>query len=300
MNIWDAYCNPAYYNIYFDTLTAKGMSREKSEKLKYQYCNYLLRIKQTRFGKELRSCASKEEFLGLIKEIFEDYWKDKIKYEEMPARFISYLTFLDSIQALHNDYISEAEKQRLIDPDPVIPIERLTTYETDYLVNGKLVALMSPQLLSILKDFIEDEKTPPHKASVICQTYYGDLLPNMGVKDYTALIRYLWDSSHKVKKGGKHNMLKITFPNTEEATCTTLEGLKRIISFYGIEEVMKQKCFIRDEPLIVKYVQMGKESVYDSIDGTYYINILGNTKDRMNIIRRINMHFGNKLKVELV
>ena len=38
MNTWDAYCKHTYYNIYFDTLVAKGLSRERVEKQKEQYC----------------------------------------------------------------------------------------------------------------------------------------------------------------------------------------------------------------------------------------------------------------------
>ena len=43
MNIWEAYCKPAYYNVYFDVLEAKGMNRQEVETLKYQFNVYIQR-----------------------------------------------------------------------------------------------------------------------------------------------------------------------------------------------------------------------------------------------------------------
>lgn len=300
MNIWAAYCKPAFYNIYFDTLVAKGISRERAEKLKSHYCIYLQRIKGTRFGKELSAISNTEEFRAKLKEIFEVYWKDKVKYEEMPSHYYAYLLFLNSMQALHNDFISDEEKAKLISADPEIPIPQLTPYETNYMEGGKLVALMNPQLLYTLKEYIEKERYNDVRASLICRTFYGDLLPLMEAKDYKVLLEYLWGKNRAVKKGGKRNMIKVTYPNAEESTYKMFEGLKAIITFYGIEDVIKQKCYFREEPLIVKYVQMGKESIYERFDEKYHIRSMGNMKDILNIIRRINIHFGEKLKVELV
>ena len=300
MNIWDAYCKPAYYNIYFDTLVAKGLSREEAEKLKDRYCKYLQRIKECRFGIELRSINDIDAFHAKLKEMFEVSWKGNLKYEEMPAHYYAYLTFLDSMQALHNDFVSDREKARLIDDDPDIPIANLTFYETDYMVNGKLVALMSPQLLFILKEYIEEEKVNEVKASRICQIFYGDLLPEMKLKDFKELLKYLWSKGRKVKKGGKHNQITIRFPDNRNETLGTLDALKEIVKFYGPENVRSLKSKIRGEDFIVKYVPMGKDKLYDKVDESYFINILGATKDRMNIARFINIHFGNKLVITMV
>ena len=300
MNIWDAYCKHAYYNIYFDTLVAKGLSRERAEKLKEQYCKYLLRIKECRFGRELKSITDIDAFRTKLKEMFEVNWKDNLKFEDMPAHYYAYLTFLDSMQALHNDFVNDSERARLIDDDPDIPIAHLTSYETDYMVNGKLVALMNPQLLFILKEYIEEEKVNDVKASRICQIFYGDLLPEMKMKDFKELLKYLWDKGRKVKKGGKHNQISIRFPDNRTETLGTLDSLKEIVKFYGPENVRSLKSKIRGEDFIVKYVPMGKEKIYDKVDELYSINILGATKDRMNIARLINIHFGNKLEIKLV
>ena len=300
MNIWDAYCKHAYYNIYFDTLVAKGMSRERAEKLKEQYCKYLLRIKECKFGIELKSITDVDEFHKKLKEMFEVSWKDKLKFEEMPEHYYAFLTFLDSMQALHNDFVNDKEKARLIDEDPVIPIAQLTSYETDYLIDGKLVALMNPQLLFILKEYIEEEKMNDIKASRVCLTFYGDLLPAMKAKDFKALLKNLWDSGRKVKKGGKRNQICIRFPDNSTKTYGTLDALKEIVKFYGPEKVRNLKREIRGEDFLVKYVPMGKEKMYDQVDSTYSINTLGATKDRMNMARLINIHFGNQLEIIMV
>ena len=300
MNIWEAYCKPAFYNIYFDTLVAKGMSRESAENLKRQYCTYLQRIKGTRFAKELKLCSTQEEFKEKLHEIFYDKWCDKVKYKEMPYHYEAYLSFLDSMQALHNDFINESEKKRLIDPNPEIPINCLTSYEMDYLKDGKLVALMNPQLLSFLKEYIEEEKLKLKRAMLICETFYGDLLPKMELKDYRSLIDNLWNSSRNVKKGGKHQKFKIVFPDGHEEILSTTDGMKRVILFYGINEVKNRKAIVRGEPFIVTYIPIGKEKQYEEMLPNTFVCITGNTIDRLKVLKSINIGLGNKLKIEIV
>ena len=302
MNIWEAYCKPAYYNIYFNTLVAKGLSRAKAEKLKEQYCNYLQRIKTTKFGGELKAITDAEEFGKKLKDIFEDAWKNHIQYIEMPSHYYAYLKFLDSIQALHNDFISDKDRARLIDDNPEIPIRELTPYETEYMKDCKLVALMNPQLLYTLKEYIEKERMNFTGASRICNTYYGDLLPGMTIKDYKSLIQNLWDTGRNVKKGGRHNKISIKYPDGREVTTGILDGLKEIVKFYGADKVIKQKSKIRGEDFIVKRVPVGKESIYEQIDGldSYYILLHGAVKDRMNIAILINKLSGEKLVITLV
>ena len=300
MNIWEAYCKPSFYNIYFGTLVAKGMSRESAENLKRQYCTYLQRIKGTRFAKELKLCTTQDELKEKLHEIFYDKWRDNMKYKEMPFHYEAYLGFLDSMQALHNDFISESDKQRLIDPDPEIPIKCLTSYELDYLKDGKLVALMNPQLLSILKEYIEEERLVPRKAMLICETFYGNLLPDMELEDYSALINYLWNASHKVKNVSRRSHFKIIYPDGTEQITSTTDGMKRVILFYGIEEVRSKKFSIRNEDFIVKNIPVGKEAKYEIIEGTAGVCITGDSKDRMNVLRAINISLGNKLKIEWI
>ena len=106
MNIWKAYCNPSYYNVYFNILVATGINRETAEELKYQYTVYIQRLKNCRFASDLKKCTTPASFKEKLVEIFTVKWKNKMKFREMPILFENYLTFLDSMQALHNDFIN--------------------------------------------------------------------------------------------------------------------------------------------------------------------------------------------------
>lgn len=202
MNIWEAYCNPSYYNVYFEFLKAKGIKPEEAENLKEQYCVYLQRIKGTILGIDLEDITTKEVFLDRLKDIFYVKWAGKVKYQSMPAHYEHYLTFLDTMQVLHNDFINDKEEERLINLNINIPVKELTEYETQYLIDSKLVALANPQLLYILKRYIENHGIASKRLALVCKEFYGDLLPKMESEDYVRLISMLWTSSHQVKKGG--------------------------------------------------------------------------------------------------
>ena len=300
MNIWEAYCKPDYYNVYFDVLVAKGMKREDAETLKHQYTVYIQRIKNCRFASDLKKCITPEAFKEKLKDIFTEKWKNNMKFVEMPGVFENYMLFLESIQALYNDFISIEEKHRLINFSQDLPIESLTSYELDYMKDGKLVVLMNPMLLSCLKEFIEVDKLAPAKATSVCRTFYGDLLPEMESKDYVSLLEFWWNKSHTVKKGGKHKQFKICFPDGTEDIYSTTEGMKKIVMYFGFEECLKMKIMIQNNPFIVKYVPKGLEKIYEEIELGKYINLRGQTKDRLNVIRRIIISFNSPLKIELV
>lgn len=297
MNIWEAYCNANFYNIYFNILVAKGMSREEVEKIKYLYIIYKQRINDSRFREELKDIEEPLLFLDKLHEIFEDKWKNHLKYKEIKKYFYEYLKFLDSMQALHNDYINDREKERLIQVD-TYRIGNLSEYETEYMRDGKLVALMNPTLLSILRERINEDGLATKRAPQICKYFYGKLV-NMSISDYATLINMLWDTSRRVKGGGRHKRFCITFSDGERKVLGTFEALKEIILFYGFNEVRAKKTLLRGEPLVVNYVNVGKEKYYDSIGENMYIYNQGNTEDRLNIARAINSMFGNKLKIEM-
>ena len=296
MNIWEAYCTPAYYNIYIDLLVAKGMKRESAEKIKILYSGCLQRIKESCFAKELKAISDKEAFLLKLQDIFEIKWKEHFKHKEMFQHFYEYLKFLDSIQCLHNDFINEAEKKRLANFKVT---DSLTNYELEYMIDGKLVALMNPTLLAMLYELITEKKLKPTIAALTCYNFYNGLI-NMSVKDYAKLINNLWHPSRRIRKGGRHNQIKIIYPDNTSECLTTLDALKKIVLFYGFNEVLKKKLPIRDESVVVKYVPVGKEGTYELIeDGKYILNI-GNAMDRLKMANTINVMFGKKLDIELV
>ena len=299
MNIWKAYCNPDCYNIYFDLLKAKGMKAEETESLKEQFCVYLQRIKHTCFASELNRIETRKEFLEKLKDIFYVKWAGRVMYQTMPYHYERYLHFLDTMQAFHNDFINDEEKRRLINPNFDIPIAELTEYEKEYLVGDKLVALTNPQLLYILKEYIETRGMNPDRLTLVCKDFYEGHLPNMDSEDYAKLIAKLWSPARKVKKGGGRNKFQITFPDGCVEQYSILEGAMKVVNFYGFDEIYKFKPQIRGTALLVNYVIFGQEKDYKEIGKNQYIRYTGNYKDYLNVLRLINVHYGRQLKIEM-
>lgn len=296
MNIWEAYCTPAYYNIYIDLLVAKGMKRESAENIKVLYTGCLQRIKESCFAKELKAINDKKAFQLKLQDIFEVKWKEHFKHKEMFQHFYEYLKFLDSIQCLHNDFINDTEKKRLTNFKVTVS---LTNYELEYMIDGKLVALMNPTLLAMLYELIIEKKLKPTIAALTCYNFYNGLI-DMSAKEYATLINNLWHPSRRIRKGGKRNQIKIIYPDNTSECLTTLDALKKIVLYYGFDNVLNKHLPMREEQLITKYAGIGKEKMYEQIEEGKYILNIGNTMDRLRIANTINVMFGKKLNIELV
>ena len=296
MNIWEAYCNSAYYNIYFNLLVTKGHKRTDAIKLKEYYCACLQRIKETMLSSELKQINDKEAFAGKLHEIFNVKWKDHFKHNELIPHFYAYLKFLDSIQCIYNDFISAEEKERLTNIEIV---DSLTEYELEYMVDGKLVALMNPALLYQLRECIVEREIAPQRVTIICKNFYKGLL-DMSVSEYRNLISKLWNPARVARQGRRESRMRIVFPDGRNELCPTLDGLKKIVTFYSIDKVYNKHLDIRKEKFLTKYVVIGKEKIYERIEDNMYIINIGNALDRIRMANTINAMFGNKLVVELV
>lgn len=299
MNIWEAYCKPEYYNIYFAVLKAKGIKAEEVETIKAHYTAYIQRLKNTRFASDLKKITTREEFLDKLNEIFHIKWVNKVMYQEMPHHYERYLYFLDTIQALHNDFFNDNEKRRLINPNFDIPIQKLTSYETEYLVDGKLVALANPQLIYILREYIDSTGIKPDRLTLVCKDFYEGHFPDMGSEDYLKLLNMLWSPSRQVRRGGCRNKIQIIFPDGCVEQFAIIEAALQVVNFYGFDEIFQIKPQMRDAPFLVKHIPYGQEKNYREINSAQYIRISGNYKDFLNILRYINIHFGRKLKIDL-
>ena len=299
MNIWKAYCTPGYYNVYFQFLKAKGMKAKEAEGLKEQFTAYIQRLKESCFKMDLEKITTREEFLAKLDEIFNVKWEGHIKYHSMPHHYMRYLDFLDTMQVLHKDFINEDEKRRLIDPNFDVPLAKLTKYEEEYMVDGKLVALANPQLIYILKDFIDNSEMNPHRLTLVCEDFYGDLLPAMEAEDYRKLLEMHWYSSRRVRRGGQRNKIQLTFPDGRVEQYSISDAVVQVVSFYGFEECFKFKPQIRGNSVLVKYIPFGQEKFYREMGPSQYFRFDGNYRDFYNVLQMINMHFGKKLKIEL-
>lgn len=300
MNIWNAFCESKYYNLYFNILVKKFGDAAKVAKLKYQYQNYLTRIKDAPFlVNNLKSSNSPEEFEKVLSDIFDVKWANHIQYKEIPFHFKSFLSFLDSIQAIHNDYINDDEKDRLLQTDRPIIEGHLSKYELEYLKEGKLIALMNPKLLHILKHDIETRGLRPASAGMICKDFYGDLIPLMTAEDYIQLVKNLWTRSRKVQGNKRNSAIKIEFPTGDIKILSTQLALREVVLYYSIDKVLRFNLMLRGRPLLLRQQPFGDKDKYNELESGKYINITGNITDVINITRAINQLLGGKLQINL-
>lgn len=310
MRIWEAYTSPDYYQIYFDILVALGNSRSTIENDKDHFRYYInSRIKDAPLvRRSLESCTTKQEIIEVFDDLFNNTWKDHFKYPEIQKHFYIYLDFLDSIQALHGDFFNEEEKKRLIGTKQDFPLKILTKYENGFIVNGKLVALMNPHLLYYLKGYVEERNYSSIQAAKICQNFYGDLLPNMELSDYSKLISYLWPKKTKDNKGkyrksarkGKiQKKLKIIYPDGGSEIIPQREGFIKFIEYYDFKAVLKKNLKIMGEQLLLTHIGELEQN-YQKVDDGIYIYIRGGQKERAGVMKIINAMMGRKLKFEFV
>ena len=302
MKLWDSFCDAGLRKQYRNLLIAQGLTKEQAETIYEKFSHYIAKIKKAPIiRKGFESCKSKTEFCDHIQNLFQETWCDYIpeSYKDIPSHFYHFLDYLDAVQAIKNDFISEEEKLRLIPSEFEFPLSKLTSYEECCLKNGKLVALLNPILLNLIRSSFDKGQLNLANASLDCQVYYGDLLPEMTSSDYTKLINDIWNKSKEMKKGGGHNKFKITLPDGSIQTLTTTEALKLIIGFYGFEEIRSRHLLIRDRYFLVSSPPLDAKKLYECIGDNQYMNIDGATKDRARIARTINLLFGERLVIEL-
>ena len=300
MNIWEAYCTAKYYNYYFLIQGRKYNDINKANDLKGQYQALLQRFKESPFAAELKEINESSLFLQKLKLIFEDKWSGYLKYTEMPSHFYNYLSFLDSVQAIYGDYISPDWSKSLLNFRNEINDKKLSLYEKNYMIDGKLFALMNPYLLYILKKQIEEYKSKLAVCANICKDFYGDLIPSMTLKDYKELINLIWKENRHLQGNRRRDRIKITFPTGEEQLLYGFDALKAIVDYYSFEKVFKRKILVRDFPLLITQSLKPDESRYKNLDGNHYINYTGNMKDHLKTAHRINIDLGGELKIDQV
>lgn len=300
ITIWKAYCDISWRAAYERLLKASGMSSIKSKRIMEKFGVYINRIKDCAVIDDLYTIQTREEFSAKLNWIFNTLWKYNIQenYADMYDHFMAYLKFLDSLQAIKGEFFNEEEEKRLNIIMPTIPLESLSEYELPYLKNGKLTILNNPVLLSWLRNSL---KTGLVKTSVLpnlCKKFYGDLLPNMKPADYTKLIETIWTPEGKSRGVRRNNQITIVYPDGIEKVLGSLDTLKAVILYYGLDVVYSKRLAFRDHDLLVKTMQLEKDK-YDPIDNDYLVLKTGNLRDRYTMINLVNRICGERLKISL-
>ena len=93
--------------------------------------------------------------------------------------------------------------------------------------------------------------------------------------------------------------IKITFPDGKVWLYSIYDAVVQVVDFYEFEKVFNWKPRMRDENFLLKHVPYGQDKMYREIRSGQYFRCNVSYKDHLNILRMINIHFGNKLKIEL-
>lgn len=296
MTIWDAFCDPSWRIWFEKSLMTKGMSPIQMRTVMDHFFYFLQRIKSSGVSVELESITDSTVFIQKLNYIFHDLWKDYISegYEGMYDIFVEYLKFLDSIQAFKGVFFTDELKSRYNKRYPPSP-NQLSSYETDFLQDGKLTLLANPLLLSSIRLAIAAEISTVKDVHSLCLNFYGDLLPRMKASDYSKLVKSWW------KPEGRSNKFLISFPNGLQELFHSEDAVRAVIKWYGPEEVASKHLSIRSRDFLISRLPFDhpEEYVRVSTDAPYYFCVLGNYKDRYNAMNTINAMFGKKLRIEL-
>lgn len=298
MNIWKAYCTAKYYNYFFCILARKLNNTNKAYELKKQYQTYLTRIRGTILDKDLAKITNPNEFRIKLNDIFENKWTGHFQYNEMPAIYYSYLDFLECIEIIYEEYINDDWRERVKQAQKLLNNQELSKYETDYIINGKLIALMNPYILFSLKRDIQNFNL--QSCADICKDYYGDLIPSMTTADYLELIQLIWRPNRNLQGNRRRDRIKITYPSGEEQLLNGFDAVKAIIDYYSFERVLSRKILVRKFPLLIIQSLEPDKNRYKHLDGNRYINYTGNMTDHLKTANRINTDLGRELKIEKV
>lgn len=261
---------------------------------------YINRIKDCAVIDDLYTIQTRKEFGLKLDWIFNTLWKDNIQdnYSDMFDHFMEYLKFLDSLQAIKGEFFNEEEEKKLNIIMPTVPIIALTEYELSYLKNGKLTILSNPALLSWLRNSLKTGLVQMAVLPNLCKKFYGDLLPNMKPADYSKLIETIWTPGGINRGVRRNNQFTIIYPDSTEQTLGSLDTLKAVILYYGLDVVYSKRLSFRNHDLLAKTMQLEKDK-YEPIDSVYLVLKTGNLRDRYTMINLVNRICGEKLHIEL-
>lgn len=299
MTIWEAFCDSNIRTGYSKTLVAKGETPTYANDVKEKFSTYLNRLKI--FNKQLNECSSKEEIKTTFEDIFYNKWQNHIidRYKDMPGHFFSLLDYLDVVQAISGNYFTEDAKNR-IEGDIQFPLEKLTDFELLYIKNGKLTALLNPQLLFLMRKSIITDVVKVKEVSLLCKSFYGNLLPDMKPSDYSVFIKKIWTPGKKVKKNSNHSKVHLVYKDGKEEILGVMDSLMKLVQLIGPQKVLEYPIQLRGEPLVVRNIPYGKDKLFLKIpDTSLYLNNSGATKERISVMNIICKHFGTGIVARL-
>lgn len=304
MTIWEAYCDIKLRNIFkHEYLTAQGYTPSKAQDIMTKYKNYIDRFNGIPDIIEIRQIESVADMMEKLDFIFNNKWQNHIKdsYRILPDIFRQYGLFLKAentrqIRTFIADVIPNVTEIK----DKNFGI---TEYEKPYIKEGKLTIISNPNLIVLLKDCVNSNLLATSDCINVVHTFYNQSFPLMSDHDWQKLIEKLFDKDKKKessKTGAKKTKIHLVMNSIVDVVVQSSVALNLVCNYIGKEKISKLKIELKGMSLVTRNVPFGKEKFYCPIEDGWFLNVIGDTKDKVKIIRFLGMYFHIDIKTEIV
>ena len=304
MTIWEAYCDIKLRNIFkHEYLAAQGYTPSKAQDIMTKFKNYIDRFNGIPDIIEIRHIECVDDMMQKIDYIFNNKWQNHIKdsYRILPEIFAQYGRFLKAEN-------TRQAKTFIIDELPnVIEIKNkdfgITEYEKPYIIDGKLTILSNPNLIILLKDCMRKNPLDSSYCLNAVHTFYRQAFPLMSDIDWQKLIKKLFDKDKKKessKTGAKKTKIHLVMNSVVDVVVQPSVALSLVCNYIGKDKIPKLKIELKGMPLVTRNIPLGKEKFYCSIEDGWFLNVIGDTKDKVKIIRMLGMYFHIDITTEIV
>lgn len=231
-----------------------------------------------------------------------------------PTSFTAYIGFLQKLQndavdegelpdaAEEEDFIEESHEEEQTD----IARDWETAYEDEH---GRLTKLMNPELLKLLRPYLDTDYPSFPPCFNIIGDFYGSRYPKMEFKDWGKLLKCIeWDKCNedgvipeeaKVKKQSRQKIC-VQFPDGHISNHSkVMQTLVDVVMFAGPERVRDLNIIICNDNLVTSNLNPIYMNSYKDVGNGLYVNTCSDTKKKYAQIMEINESLDLGLIVEI-
>ena len=307
MTIWEAYCDIKLRNTYkHEYLAAQGMTPAKAQDIMTKFKTYIDRFNGIPDIVEIRAVESVEKMMAVLNHIFMYKWQNHIKdsYRMMPEVFTQYGRFLLSENIRRKEPIFSDEKSEGEMTVAESACHELTEYEKPYLSpNGKLNIIANPVLIAKLKKRMNNDFMDEFALLETARNFYGEQFHYMTNLDWQKLLKALLTIDRKKavsRTGAKKTKIHLRIGDVVDTVTQPAIALGIVCNFVGKEKVADMRLKLKGEALLLKYLPMGKEKFFQPFDDGWFMNVGGDTKEKVKLIRMLAIHFHIDVKADIV
>ena len=249
---------------------------------------------------------------------------DVIEFKEKwgniyPAVFSSYIGFLQYSQTTESENLEKGKYEDDIEDEVEDEIseegaEDLAEFSKDWEKayedeHGNLTKLMNPELLKLLRPYLDTEYPSLPPCYNIIGDFYAGRYPKMQLKDWGKLINNIeWskcnedgvipEESRVVKQS--RQKIKVQFPDGRISNHSkVMQTLVDVIIYAGPEKVRELNIIICNDNLVTSNLNPLYMSSYKDVGDGLYVNTCSDTKRKYSQIMEINESLNLGLIVEI-